>query len=185
MKLKERINQTADRLKQVGGLSPLGSRMFGGDETQVALYALLYGIDLNNKKEVSMEELTQLAHDNFARWNDALQTGDPQKVAALYTKDCLFLPTLDDKYRVGREKATEYFVHFLAKKPFGTIIDDGVIASDDGNSYTHVGLYDFEVSEPDNTDNRSVAHARFTYTWQKVGGEWLISHHHSSLVPTK
>jgi len=183
MKIPEKLGPIGDRLKQVGGLVPIRPRLWGGDDTlQLALYGLLYGIDINNKKEVSMEELTQLAHENFARWNDALQTGNPEQVAALYTKDCLFLPTLDDKYRIGREKATEYFVHFLAKKPFGTIVDDGVIASDDGNSYTHVGLYDFEVGEP---DNRSVAHARFTYTWQKVGSEWLISHHHSSLVPTK
>lgn len=181
MKIKEGLVNARMKVEQVIGLGPIGHQFFRGDELSLYLYSMLYSNNTTNK-EVSMEELTQLAHDNFARWNDALQTGNPEQVAALYTKDCLFLPTLDDKYRVGREKATEYFVHFLAKKPFGTIIDDGVIASDDGNSYTHVGLYDFEVGEP---ENRSVAHARFTYTWQKIGGEWLISHHHSSLVPTK
>jgi len=125
-----------------------------------------------------MEEMIQLAHENFARWNEALHTGDPQQVAALYTTDCDFLPTLDPQLRNGRVETAEYFIHFLEKHPYGTIVEESIKPLGDG-FYTHIGLYNFEIGEP---EKKTDVMARFTYIWQKVDEEWLISHHHSSLI---
>lgn len=124
--------------------------------------------------------MQNIATNNFKRWNDALQTRDPAQVAALYTTDNSFLPTLSPEFKHGLDGAAAYFHHFLAKHPFGTIIDEQVQALGE-NAYIHSGMYDFEIG-PD--DTRSVAHARFTYVWVKdVSGEWKIAHHHSSLRP--
>ncbi len=35
----------------------------------------------------------------FDRWNAALRTGDPEKVAGLYAKDAVLLPTVSNRIR--------------------------------------------------------------------------------------
>jgi len=74
----------------------------------------------------------------------------------------------------------DYFVEFVKKNPFGTITDDSVDMYDNGDAYLHSGLYTFELGDD---DARTPVQARFSYVWKKVGGEWKISHHHSSVVP--
>ena len=62
----------------------------------------------------------------FDLWNDALATGDPQKVADRYSKDAVLLPTLSDSARYTNERIADYFVHFLEKKPRGEILEGNV-----------------------------------------------------------
>ena len=57
----------------------------------------------------------------FDEWNNALQTGDPKKVAALYESDGILLPTVSNKVRHNHAEIEDYFVHFLAKGPVGKI----------------------------------------------------------------
>lgn len=122
----------------------------------------------------------ELAQQNFKRWNDALQNGNPNLVAALYTSDNTFLPTLSPEFKQGIPGAIAYFQHFLEKNPFGEIIAEQVQNLND-KSYIHSGMYNFEVGSP---DNRSIVEARFTFVWIKTNsGEWKIAHHHSSLKP--
>lgn len=121
-----------------------------------------------------------IAKENFARWNDALRTLDPEAVAAFYTDDNSFLPTLSPDFKHGADGAREYFIHFLEKHPSGTVVDETVRPLGE-DAYLHSGLYDFEVDDGDG--GRTVAHARFTYLWIREDGAWKIAHHHSSLVP--
>jgi len=121
-----------------------------------------------------------IARENFARWNDALRSLEPDAVAALYTGDTSFLPTLSPDFKRGTDGAREYFVHFLEKHPVGTIVDETVQPLSE-DAYLHSGLYDFEVD--DGAGGRTVANARFTYLWVQKDGEWKIAHHHSSLIP--
>jgi len=125
-------------------------------------------------------DMETIATENFARWNDALRTLDPETVAAFYTEDTTFLPTLSPEFKHGTGGAREYFVHFLEKHPMGTVVEETVRPLDE-DSYLHSGFYDFEVD--DGSGGRSVAHARFTYLWVRQAGEWKIAHHHSSLLP--
>lgn len=134
--------------------------------------------DTTTERETDMETV---AAENFARWNDALRTLDPETVAALYTEDTSFLPTLSPDFKHGQEGATTYFVHFLEKNPEGTIVNE-TVRPIGGDAYLHSGFYDFEVN--DGSGDRTVAHARFTYLWTRESGDWKIAHHHSSLVPT-
>ncbi len=131
------------------------------------------------------EELRKIAVQNFEIWNNALQTKDPEKVAALYSDDATFLPTVLGEFKRGKTGAKEYFVHFLEKNPSGKIVEDIVqYLSDD--TYLHSGHYDFEIDNKDeNTQSsRKTVHARFTYVWKKKeNGEFEILHHHSSLKP--
>lgn len=112
----------------------------------------------------------------FDRWNASLKTGDAKAVVHNYADHSVLLPTLSGKARVTPAEQEDYFVHFLAKKPSGTIdwrsIEVGC------NSAIDIGNYTFTFAA-----DGSQAKARFTYTYRWTGQAWLISSHHSSLRP--
>ena len=129
---------------------------------------------------LTLENIEKIAAENFARWNATLLSKDPKQVAALYTDDATFLPTMSGEFKRGQTGAEEYFHHFLEKSPSGVVVN-GAVQMLSPNSYLHSGLYNFTVG-PD--ENRQVVEARFTYAWQQdAQGNWKISHHHSSAKP--
>jgi len=143
---------------------------------------MLEEIKGENMQEKSMETI---ATENFKKWNDLLQTRKPEEVAKLYTVDCTFLPTLSEEFKKGRLGVEEYFKHFLKKNPEGSVVAGHVKALGD-NCYSHDGMYDFEVDSDDDSDDRQIVEARFTFIWEKDDqGEWEITHHHSSLKPSQ
>ncbi|CAM5212900.1 hypothetical protein CDEF62S_06320 [Castellaniella defragrans] len=112
----------------------------------------------------------------FDRWNASLRTGDPKAVVANYAERSILLPTLSGKNRITRAEKEDYFEHFLAGKPAGTVtarqIDLGC------NMAADSGLYTFTMGS-----TGQKVHARYTYVYQWINGQWLITSHHSSLVP--
>ncbi|MFE6939871.1 SgcJ/EcaC family oxidoreductase [Streptomyces chartreusis] len=117
----------------------------------------------------------------FDQWNSALATGDPEQVADLYAKDAVLLPTVSNKVRADRAGIVDYFEHFLANKPVGTKIETHVNVLDH-NSAIDTGVYEFALTDPA-TGEKSTVEARYTYAYEKRGGEWLIVNHHSSKMP--
>lgn len=113
----------------------------------------------------------------FDRWNEALQTRDSQKVVALYAKDSVLLPTLSNTPRLTAEAKIDYFDHFLAKSPVGSV--DSRSVQIDCTSAVASGLYTFKFADG------SQAAARYTYTYGWDGKQWLITSHHSSAMPEK
>lgn len=111
----------------------------------------------------------------FDTWNNALQTGDPKKVAALYEYNAILLPTVSNKVRHNHEEIEDYFVHFLAKKPKGTINESNVRTF--GDVAINSGVYTFEL------DGGVSVQARFTYVYRWNGQDWKIVEHHSSAMP--
>ena len=127
-----------------------------------------------------LQPLSEIAKENFKKWNDALQTLDSKNVDALYFDNATFLPTLSKEFKRGQKGADEYFEHFLQKNPFGMVVLEEEQGLGD-NCYIHSGMYNFEVGEE---SNRETVEARFTFVWQKDSdGKWKIIHHHSSLRP--
>jgi uncharacterized protein (TIGR02246 family) len=117
----------------------------------------------------------------FDNWNRALKTGDSEKVADLYAKDAVLLPTVSNKVRTNHAEIVDYFDHFLQSKPVGkkvrTIVD--VL---DKNTAIDTGVYEFTLTDK-TTGKKSVVEARYTYAYEKIGGRWLIVNHHSSVMP--
>ncbi len=111
----------------------------------------------------------------FDEWNDALQTGDPKKVSALYESGGILLPTVSNQVRHNHEEIEDYFVHFLAKGPVGKIDEANV------RIYNKVainsGVYTFTFKDG------SVVPARYTFAYRWNGQRWLIIEHHSSQMP--
>jgi uncharacterized protein (TIGR02246 family) len=118
----------------------------------------------------------------FDGWNAALRTGDPEKVADLYAKDAVLLPTVSNEIRTDRAGIVDYFEHFLANKPVGKKVTS-VVKVLDGNSAIDTGAYDFTLTDPE-TGEKRVVEARYTYEYEKQrNGEWKIVNHHSSAMP--
>lgn len=113
----------------------------------------------------------------FDRWNASLRTGDPKKVVANYAPDSVLLPTVSNRARFTIAEKEDYFMHFLQRRPQG-YIDDRLIDVD-CNSATDAGLYTFRFS-----DGSSVK-ARYSFSYKKINGQWLITSHHSSGMPEK
>lgn len=128
-------------------------------------------------KRASKQQIAGL----FDQWNRTLQTGDPEKVADLYASDAVLLPTVSNKVRADRAAVVDYFEHFLANKPVGKKIETHVNVLD-GDSALDAGVYQFTLTDP-KTGEKSVVKARYTYEYEKRGGEWLIVNHHSSKMP--
>lgn len=112
----------------------------------------------------------------FDRWNASLRTGSPEKVVDNYADHSVLLPTLSNVPRVTREQKADYFQHFLEKEPVGRI-EQRAMVDVDCNTALDTGLYSFTFGDG------SVAHARYTYTYKWDGERWLITSHHSSLLP--
>jgi len=138
----------------------------------------LPGAPKPNPEEEKSEDMYPLAQENFKRWNDALKAKDYEKVAALYSQDLSFLPTVSPKFIRDPQSTKEYFMEFLKKLPEGTITSDKVQRHGD-DAYLHTGMYTFLVGP-----ERNPVNARFSYMWRKIDGEWKITHHHSSAVPS-
>ena len=121
---------------------------------------------------MSKEEISSL----FDHWNQALQTGDPKKVAALYDEeDGILLPTVSNKVRHDHAEIEDYFVHFLAKGPKG-VIDEANIRIF-GEIAINSGVYTFSFADG------AKVQARYTFVYRHNGADWKIVEHHSSAMP--
>lgn len=114
-------------------------------------------------------------HQLFDKWNAALRTGDPKKVASLYDNEGVLLPTISNKVRRTQEEREDYFNDFLSRKPQG-VIDESTIRLF-GDIAIHSGIYTFTFG-----DNSKVQ-ARFSFVYRASGQDWLIIEHHSSAMP--
>ncbi|AZZ53244.1 SgcJ/EcaC family oxidoreductase [Rathayibacter festucae] len=113
----------------------------------------------------------------FDEWNAALATGDPAQVDALYADDAVLLPTVAPGVLDTSAERIGYFDAFLKKRPTGTI--DESVVRDLGDGYaSNTGLYTFALAE-----TGELVHARFTFVYEEIDGEWRIIEHHSSKEP--
>ena len=113
----------------------------------------------------------------FERWNHSLRSGDPHQVAAIYSDDAILLPTLSQRPRLSTAERIHYFEYFLANQPSGRLDSQHVELG--CNSASLSGLYTFSFA----SNGESVA-ARYTFNYRWDGQQWLITSHHSSLLPT-
>ena len=111
----------------------------------------------------------------FDRWNNSLKTGNPIKVNENYTDNAILLATISNKPRVNSTERIEYFKDFLSKHPYGKI--DSRTIKIGCNKAIDTGLYTFTLK-----DGKKI-HARYTFTYRWDGHKWLISSHHSSVLP--
>jgi ketosteroid isomerase-like protein len=101
-------------------------------------------------------------------WQAAYDTCDVDAIAAVYTEDCVVMPTNSE---LGSG-------HAYVKKAFGGMINAGLTSTSEtveaaaaGGVGYHVGTY--TLSAPDGT---VVDKGKFIEGWRKIDGEWKITH---------
>jgi uncharacterized protein (TIGR02246 family) len=116
----------------------------------------------------------------FDRWNESLATHDPEKVSANYARDAVLLPTVSNRPRTDHAAIKDYFTHFVERNPRATI-DDRTIRIGCNTAFD-VGTYTFVLSgqKPGMTET---VRARYSFIYEWRDGQWLIVHHHSSMMP--
>jgi uncharacterized protein (TIGR02246 family) len=113
------------------------------------------------------------------RWTAALAANDADAVAKLYTPDALVYGTTSFKLAVGTEAIREYFKTAPEKGKKLTIGERHMVVLADA-AVMGVGIYQFDLVKDGVRVPRS---ARFTFVLVKRGADWLIAHHHSSMLP--
>lgn len=117
----------------------------------------------------------------FTNFNAAWATKDPDKVATLFTRDAVLLPTVSNLPRTSPDGVRDYFVTFLKKGPSARI-DTSTIKLD-CNTASRVGLW--TVTLKDDTGASQEVKARYSFIYRFDGGGWKIDHLHSSMMPQK
>lgn len=116
----------------------------------------------------------------FAKFNAAWQTKNPDTVTAMFGDNAVLLATVANRPRTTKADIRDYFVSFLKSSPFGTpessTYDLGC------NMATRVGTWNVKLTNPDNGEVNNVK-ARYTFIYKYEGGRWVIDHLHSSVFP--
>jgi uncharacterized protein (TIGR02246 family) len=115
----------------------------------------------------------------FDDWNDTLRNGGPHDMALLYAEDGVLLPTVSNGVRTNRMEIADYFEHFLQLHPRG-VINEQYIDVLDANTAVSSGVYTFDMIKG---GQPTFVVARYSFTYEKIGGKWLIKSHHSSAMP--
>jgi uncharacterized protein (TIGR02246 family) len=118
-------------------------------------------------------------HEAALKWAEAIQSRDPENVLKLYHPEGSLWGTLSPVLRHGYPAISEYFDKFLQKEQLKCDFQDGVIREHQEFAF-YSGSYTFTWKD---SDKKVVVPARFSFVYRKVGDQWLIMEHHSSLYP--
>ena len=112
-------------------------------------------------------------------WLDCLARKDLKNILSLYADEAALMPTLRDKIHRTAKERKEYFEFFLSFPHLrGIVINQ--YARSHGEIALNTGVYKF-VFEKDGQE--TTLFARFSFTYKKENGNWLIVDHHSSAFP--
>ncbi|HCI48310.1 MAG: hypothetical protein A2977_02860 [Alphaproteobacteria bacterium RIFCSPLOWO2_01_FULL_45_8] len=114
-----------------------------------------------------------------AVWLDHLARKDLSGILSLYAEEAALMPTLRNKLHKTPVERKEYFEFFLSFPDL-----HGVVINQYSRSYGDVaintGVYKFIFLRQ---EEEIEIFARFSFTYKKEKGRWLIIDHHSSAFP--
>ena len=118
----------------------------------------------------------------FAKFNEAWATGNPDTVTALFDDDAVLLATVAATPRTTPAAIRDYFVSFLKGSPIGRIETSTVKSG--CNWAMRAGTWTVNLTDTA-TGAVNPVKARYTFLYQREGGVWKIEHLHSSVLPAK
>lgn len=128
-------------------------------------------------------ELTTAQLDaQFAAFNRAWASGNPDTVTALFDDDAVLLATVAARPRTDHADIRAYFVDFLKNKPVGTI-ETSTIKRGCGWAL-RAGTWNVAMTDAA-SGAKSDVKARYSFLYQLEDGVWKIEHLHSSVLPPK
>jgi uncharacterized protein (TIGR02246 family) len=113
----------------------------------------------------------------FERWNAALATGEPAKVAALYAENAVLMPALSERVYVGRAQIRDYYAEFLGLHPQAAVQMRATLLG--CNTASDAGAFVYRVTGR-RKGTRMLIGGRFSAAYEFRDGDWRIVHHHIS-----
>lgn len=144
------------------------------------------GADSSSAVGASSDKRSDLyeVEEQFQLWNEALQTGDPERVVDLYAPESVLVPTMSNVVRYDRAGKVDYFKSFLEHKPVGIITEHAAQFLDEQHSSAaSSGLYTFNITTAAGKQEQLQARFTFVYTRREGRPGWEIVQHHSSKLP--
>jgi len=124
-----------------------------------------------------MKEIQEL----LTKWLDCLSKKDMAGILSLCRSDAALMPTLRDKIHKTPSEREDYFNFFLSFPDLRGIVQNQYSRCY-GDFAINTGSYKFIFSQ----GRKDVeVFARFTFTYKKEEGCWLIIDHHSSAFPER
>jgi len=112
-------------------------------------------------------------------WIAAFASHDADRIAALYAPDAVFWGTNSTVIRDTPALVREYFIN-LKNRPTVRIEVDEQHVRVYGDFAINSGRYSVHEIKDGQPTARPL---RFTFTYRRVDGRWLIADHHSSAMP--
>lgn len=114
------------------------------------------------------------------RWGAVLAENDPDKLLPLYAQDAVLWGTLSPKILSGPEALRGYFVAAFKALPSLKVTYGEQLIRVYGDTAVNSGYYTFSFVRDGETKTLP---ARYTFTYVKNGGQWVVVDHHSSAMP--
>ena len=114
------------------------------------------------------------------KWAQVIGEGDPDKVLLLYSDDAVLWGTLSPTVRADRAALRDFVGAFKVLPGLKVAYGDQLIRVYD-NAAVNTGYYTLSFVKDGET---KTVPARYSFTYVKRGGDWLIVDHHSSTVPS-
>lgn len=110
------------------------------------------------------------------KWAELFVLDDPEPILALYAKDGVLWGTLSPKRRDDPAAVRDYFVNAFKALPGHKVTFGDQLIRVYGNTAVNTGDYTFSYVQNGETKTLS---ARYSFTYLKQDGNWLIVDHHS------
>ena len=114
------------------------------------------------------------------KWAELFVLDDPEPILALYAKDGVLWGTLSSKRRDDPAALRDYFVSAFKALPGHKVSFGNQLIRVYGNTAINTGDYTFSYVKDGETKTLP---ARYSLTYVKQDGKWLIVDHHSSAMP--
>jgi len=114
------------------------------------------------------------------KWTQVFTDDNPDPIMALYAKDGVLWGTLSPTRRDTPAALREYFVNAFKALPGHKVTFGDQHIRVYGNTAINTGYYTFSFMKD---GKPATLPARYSFTYVKTGGQWLIVDHHSSAVP--
>jgi uncharacterized protein (TIGR02246 family) len=116
----------------------------------------------------------------FDRWNETLDTRDPQSVVANYAPDAVLLPAFSNSPRAGHDAIRDYYAALLQLNPHGRVVQRTIKIR--CNIGIDAGVLSLKLRNT--SGGESALTTRYSFVYEFRDGRWLIAHDHASVIPS-
>lgn len=141
----------------------------------------LMGCQSTPSSEVVDEVATPDVFAAIESWATAFNNCDLDKASALYDKDAVFWGTLSPKIITTPNGIRQYFQRICSARMPSKV----ALGEQNVRLYGHIAINTGTYTFTSFADGKPRTNpARYSFTYRKKDGQWLIVDHHSSAVPS-